>query len=258
MASRYAVLNVLLFFIILLLIFKNDEIWTPPKLAYKKEGGKKVEAQAAPLPALAVTQEPPLRESFTVIAEKNIFHPDRKEFSLLTVESAKLKVRPPLQLYGVMIANDVQTASIANPTKPLPKGERETKTIKIGDQVGDYKLTQILPDRIVLEAPGDTYEVLLYDPKSPKKRAAVKAPPRPAEKTGTLRVSPPSPLPKSPSAAPQPIPIPILPRPMVTSSEPKVESTTPMPVNPAPIPDPNILRGRRSLRPGLPPGDGGN
>jgi hypothetical protein len=37
-----------------------------------------------------------------------------------------------------------------------------------------------------------------------------------------------------------------------------VEATMPRPVSPTPIPDPSILRGKRSIRPGLPSGDGRN
>ena len=255
MASRYGVVNVLLFFVFFLLILKNFEVWTPPQLVDKKEGGKKIEAPTDLLPALAVTPGSSLRESFVVIAEKNIFHPDRKEFLTLTAEQPKATPRPQIQLYGVMITDDVQTASIANPTKPLPKGEREIKTIKIGDRVGDYKLTQILSDRVTLEAPGDTYEVLLYDPKSPKKRAEVKPPSRPAGIMSPLLAPTPAPLSTPSAAAPRPILIPSLPRPMEPPSESKVEATMPRPVSPTPIPDPSILRGRRSIGPGLPSGD---
>jgi len=254
MTSRYTFFNVLLFFVILLLILKNGEIWTPPQVAYK-EGGKKAEAQVAPLPAFSITPGPSLRESFVVISEKNIFHPDRKEYLSQTVEQAKSTPRPQIQLYGVAITGEVQTAFISNPTKPLPKGERGIKTIKIGDQVGDYKLTQILPDRVILESPGDTYEVLLYDPKSPKKRAAVKTPSRPAERTSPLPVPSPAPLPAPSGAIPRSTPIPVMPRPIGQPPEPKVESTTPEPGSPTPIPDPNVLRGRRAIRPVLPPGD---
>lgn len=256
MALKYGVVNVLLCFIIFLLIFKNDEIWTTPQLTDKKERVKKSEFSTEPPPALTVPRGSSLRESLMVITEKNIFHPDRKEFSLPAVEPAKSAIRPPIQLYGVMIINDLKTASVANPSKPIPKGERETKTMKIGDRVGEYQLTQILPDRIVLEAPGDTYEVLLYDPKSPKKRAVVKTPSKPAEVTSALPV--PMPLPTPTGVAPAPIPIPGLPRPMAPSTEPKIESTPPRSVSPAPIPDPSVLRDRRTIRPGLPTGEGRN
>ena len=256
MNLRYGVVNVLLCFILFLLIFKNDQVWTTPQMTDKKEGVKKSEFPTEPPRALPALQGSSSQESSMVIAEKNIFHPDRKEFSLPAVEPAKPAMRPPIQLFGVMIINDLKTVSIANPNKPIPKGERETKTMKIGDRVGDYKLTQILPDRIILETPGDTYEVLLYDPKSPKKRVVVKTPSKPAEVTSALPIPTTQPTPTR--VAPAAIPIPSLPRPMAPSSEPKVESTPPSSVSPAPIPDPSILRGRRILRPGLPPEEGRN
>ena len=256
MKLRYGVVNVLLCFIIFLLIFKKDQIWTPPQVTDKKEGVKKSESSTEFLRASPVPPGASFRDSLMVIAEKNIFNPDRKEFSLPAVEPAKPMSRPPIQLYGVMITNDLQTVSIANPTKPLPKGEREIKTIKIGDRVGDYRLTQILPDRITLEAPGDSYEVLLYDPKSPKKRTAVMTPSKPAEITSALPG--PTPLPTPSGVAPAAIPIPSIPRPYAPSSEPKIGFTPPPSVSPAPIPDPYPLRGRRAIRPDVPPAEGRN
>jgi hypothetical protein len=256
MNLKYGVVNLLLCLIILLLIFKNDEIWTSSRTPDKKEGVKKTESPAEPLPPLPVPQGSPLRESLMVITEKNIFHPDRKEFSLPAMEPAKPASRPPIQLFGVMIVNDLKTVSLTYPGKPVAKGERETKIMKIGDRVGDYQLTQVLPDRIILEAPGDTYEVLLYDPKSPKKRAVVKTPSKPAEITSALPI--PAAHPASAGAAPAAPPIPGLPGPMQPSVEPKVSSAPPSSGSPAPIPDPSLLRGRRILRPGLPPGEGRN
>lgn len=78
-------------------------------------------------------------------------------------------VRPQIVLYGVTIFGDYQSASVVNPGRPLRKGERETLTIKIGEKIGEYKLAKVLSDRITLEAEEDTFEVLLYDPKMPKK-----------------------------------------------------------------------------------------
>ncbi|MDO8956180.1 MAG: hypothetical protein Q7W38_04965, partial [Deltaproteobacteria bacterium] len=80
MTSRYGIVNILLFFIIFLLIFKNDEVWTLPQLEYKKEAGKIAASPTEAVPALAVTQGSSLRESLVVIAEINCFLPDRKEF----------------------------------------------------------------------------------------------------------------------------------------------------------------------------------
>lgn len=257
MKLRYGVVNVLLAFIIFLLIFKNDEIWTTPRMDSKKEGAKKSEFPAAEsLPALPVAEGSPIRESLMVIAEKNIFHPDRKEFDLPAAVPAKPAARPSIQLFGVLISNDLKAVSIANPSKPLPKGERETKMMKIGDRVGDYQLTQIMADRIILEAPGDTYEVLLYDPKSPKKRVVVKTPSKPAEVTSAFPLPTASPAPAG--VAPGGMPVPSLPRPVQPSPQTKMEPAGPMPVSPAPIPDPSTIRSRRTLRPIPTPGEGKN
>lgn len=171
MSSRYGVLCILLFFVVLLLAYKNYETWSQPlERAGKKEAAKKPQLKGEPSPAMERPKQPSSGESVLLIAQKNIFNPDRKEFPLLTVEQTRptAAARPQIILYGVMIADDTQTASVINPGRPLPKGEREIKTLKVGDPIGDYKITKILPDRITVEAPGDSFEVLLYDPRLPK------------------------------------------------------------------------------------------
>ena len=269
MSSRYGVLSFLLFFAVLLLVFKNYETWWQPQaMTSRKEAARKTEAKAEVLPATGSARGKSAGDSLGVISEKNIFNPDRKEFSILAHEQPKPPSsplsRPPIQLSGVMIADHVQTASIINPGKPLAKGERATKTLKIGDQVGDYKLTRIMPDRVTFEAPGDTYEVLLYDPKAPKRRAEVKTPVKPAEITSALPGPPPSPLPALLPAVPRTIPPPVLPVPKeLPGEQQRVEPVMPIPAIPVPPPDPSVMRGVRPARPGplmpgAPPGGGGN
>ena len=108
--------------------------------------------------------------SYVSIGQRNIFSPERREFSSTPGGQSKPTPRPQIILYGVVITPDYQSASVLNPGRPLYKGERETKTIKVGDQMGGYKLAKILPDRITMEAKGDSFDVLLYDPRAPKKR----------------------------------------------------------------------------------------
>lgn len=267
MSSRYGVLSFLLFFAVLLLVFKNYETWWQPQtMTPRKEAVRKAEAKGEVLPATGSARGKSAGDSFGVISEKNIFNPDRKEFSILipAQEQPKPPSRPPIQLSGVMITDDVQTASIINPGRPLPKGERATKTLKIGDQVGDYKLTRIMPDRVTFEAPGDTYEVLLYDPKAPKRRAEVKTPVKPAEITSALPGPPPSPLPAPLPAVPRTIPPAVSPVPKeLPREQQRVEPVMPIPAIPVPPPDPSVMRGVRPARPGplmpgAPPGGGGN
>jgi len=241
MSLRYGILGLLAFLIILLLVFKNYETWTlpmdvvPEKGAVKKSGIK-IESH----PLTEDQKEPASIASFILIAEKNIFHPERKEFPVLPDPSKDKKpmVRPQIILYGVTIAGDYKSASIAQQGRALARGERAIMTVKIGDRIGDYKLGNILPDRIMLEAQEDSFEVLLYDPNMPKKRVYARTENKPAMVTSA--VSTPAPT-TTPAASPSTIP----------SGETRPgdhvrggisESRVPTPVTPAPVPAPRTRR----------------
>ncbi|MDH4266673.1 MAG: hypothetical protein OEW45_13645 [Deltaproteobacteria bacterium] len=176
MSSRYFVLNILLFFVVLLMAFTNYETWIYPLNSLPDKGvmpkGSETKNENPPMEAFA--KEPMSSPAYSLISEKNVFSPERKEFSTTPVEQPKPPARPQIILYGVAITPDYQSASVLNPGRPLYKGERETKTIKVGDRMGGYQLAKILPDRITMEASGDSFDVLLYDPKVPKKKSEIR------------------------------------------------------------------------------------
>ena len=274
MTGRYGVLSILLFFIVLILGYENYAIWSSstPRVA-KKEGARRVEGKTDPPPGSASPEEPASREGVKVIAEKNIFNPERTEFSSQAAASmGKPVTRPQITLSGVVMAGDYQVATIINPGRPLYKGERETKTIRVGEMVGEYKLTKIMPDRIVMEGGEDSFEVLLYDPRSPKRRVEVKTPTKPATITSP---SPPAPTPTTPPPAvapspgtptsPIPRPATPIPLPRPTTPTPRASGATPegayqppgsptSPTTPPSVPDPGVWRGRRPITPAKPPG----
>jgi len=176
MSIKYLALNALLCLVVFLIAIKNYEIWSHPIELLPNTGieSKKAETKNQDPPVTASTKETmPVQspiQSNVPISVRNIFSPERREFSSTPGGQSKPTARPQIILYGVTIAPDYQSASVVNPGRFLYKGERETKTIKVGDQVGGYKLAKILPDRITMEATGDRFDVLLYDPKVPKKR----------------------------------------------------------------------------------------
>jgi hypothetical protein len=177
MSLKYGVLNFLVFSVALLFTLKNYDVWTKPiKWVPEKVVAKEVRNKPEAPPILEKEDTPASLNSFTPIAERNIFSPERKDFPITTAmrETGKPTGRPPIILYGVVITLDYQSASVLNPGRPLYKGERETKTIKVGDRMGGYKLAKILPDRITMETQGDSFDVLLYDPKVPKKKPEIR------------------------------------------------------------------------------------
>ena len=116
----------------------------------------------------------------------------------------KPPVRPKIILYGVTVVGEYQAASLANPGRPLQKGERETFTVKLGERIGEYKLAKITPDRISLEAEGDSFEVLLYDSMMPKRRMDVRTETKPTTVISTQPI-PAAPVPGTTLPASSPI-----------------------------------------------------
>lgn len=245
MSSKYGFLSFLALGVLLLLIFKNYEVWTRPiGLVPEMNVGKKPQSRPQDKPdppsAIRPQRDSASIKSYVSIAAKNIFSPERKDFPILMGDGKKELVRPQIVLYGVTIVGDYRAASVANPGRPLQKGERETFTVKAGERIGDYKLAKILSDRITLEAQGDTFEVLLYDSKTPKRRTDVRTEGRPATVISTQPTSG-TPVPGStPAAAGTPMPTPPAAQGRVT--------TPPAPATPS-APVPPARRGRMPYYP---------
>lgn len=232
--------------IVLLLAMEAGQPWTSTvPFVFGREEGKKPEAKKdakmeTPAPA-AGTDRGPSNMPYTGLAEKNIFSPERKEFPIFATPEPTKKppVRPQVVLYGVTIAGNYQSASIVQSGRALRKGEREMLTLRAGEQIGEYRLTKIMPDRIVLEGEGDSFEVLLYDPSKPKQRTVVKTEIKPATITSALPGPPASPTaePPRPGTAGTPTaPTQEVPRPTTSSPAPGMERmVTPTPVTP-PVP----------------------
>jgi type II secretory pathway component PulC len=199
MSFKYFVLNTLLCFAILLIAIKNYETWNHSIGLVPHTGivPEKSETKNENPPMIASTKEPVSTESYHLLSEKNIFDPERKDFPISTTavmaEAKKPIVRPQIVLYGVVIAADYQSATVVNPGRPLRRDEREALTLKIGEKIGEYKLAKILPDRIAMENSGDTFEVLLYDSKNPKKRMEIRTETKPV----MIASAQPSPVPYS-------------------------------------------------------------
>jgi hypothetical protein len=175
----YPVLIFLLPAVILFLPMGNGETFV--KLAFGQEGAKKTETKTEGSLPVAGTKKILSDMPYTALVEKNIFNPERKEFPIFPTETIKKNLaRPQVVLFGVTLAGDYQSASIVQIGRSLRKGEREMLTLKMGERIGEYKLAKVSSDRIALEAEGDAFEILLYDPKMPKKRTEVKAESKPA------------------------------------------------------------------------------
>ncbi len=202
-SKKYAVLNSLLCLVITLLVFENYETWNISPGGSPNAGclPNESEIKNEILPQLGSPGDPATVQSYNLISGNNIFNPERKEFfTSAAAANAPMPIAPPqIILYGVAIAGDYQSATVVKPGNPLLKGKAETQILKIGEQIGGYKLAKILPDRIAMEGNGQTFEILLYDSRNTKKRVAVKTENTPALVAST-RPALASPLGESPKS----------------------------------------------------------
>ncbi len=203
MSIKYGILNLLLILVIFLISVKAYEAWISPlEFIQDQKEIDKQELKAEPLPIKLASKEVIPMTSYITIAEKNMFNPERKDFPIQTTPGLPVKptTRPQIILYGVTISGDYQSASIVQVGRPLQKGERETFTIKLGDRIGEYRVTRILPDRVTFESDGDSFDALLYDPKTPKKRIAIRTETSPPAVTSRQPIpTPTSPVPSTAS-----------------------------------------------------------
>jgi hypothetical protein len=240
MSLRYGVLCLLLFFVVLLLFLKNYETWTRPiKFIPGKEATKKSGTKIEGSPSIVGQKDPTTIEAYILIAEKNIFNPERKDFPIIKPPMAEAPKKPPVRpkiiLYGVTVVGEYQAASLANPGRPLQKGERETFTVKLGERIGEYKLAKVSSDRISLEAEGDSFEVLLYDSMMPKRRTDVRTETKPTTVISTQPI-PAAPVPGTTLPASSPISTapakPVPPKETIAPTPPPPGPTIPTPSRP--------------------------
>jgi hypothetical protein len=253
MSFKHGILCLFLLVVIFFLAVKSYEALTHPlELIPDKGSAKKLEAKAERIPERTMGKEAVPVMSFIPIAEKNIFNPERKDFPVLggSVMSGKSLVRPQVVLYGVTIAGDYQAASLVQVGRPLQKGERETVTVKLGERIGEYRLTKVSSDRVTLETEGDSFEIFLYDPKMPKKRMAVRTETSPAGVTSTQPV-PATASPTTPSTPTSPATPRDVVRPIPSRDPIQERVAVPMPPSPGlpSLPTPDVRRGRRVIYP---------
>jgi hypothetical protein len=127
---------------------------------------------------------PPI--DFMVIAEQNLFHPERK----IPAENPQAQPPPPkpeLVLYGTLINDNTRLAYVDDLKAPVttPGRGKRLRVLRIGDLVGDFTLKEIHPDRIVLARGNEVMTVDLAELKGKRQNPAPPSAPATAPKPET-------------------------------------------------------------------------
>jgi hypothetical protein len=171
-------------------------------------------AEKNPLESLKTQTLSP--QEYRVVADENLFHPDR----IIPPEKKPESVlpKPEFILFGILITPDLKMAYLEDKKAPVStpgRGQRQT-ALKIGESLSGFSLKEVMADKVVMTRGEETIQVLLQEPGSTKARETTSGPgPRPpGPAAGIPAPSPSSPRPGMTMPTPNPtIPNPAFPQP---------------------------------------------
>lgn len=140
----------------------------PPQPQKKAETSQEATPAAAPAPS-------PL--DFSVIAEQNLFHPERKIPVDKTAEQALPK--PEFVLYGTLITDSVSIAYLEDKKMPVStpgRGKRQS-ALKKGDSLSGFVLKEIEAEKVVMVRGEEAITVPVHDTQKAKMREVAAATP---------------------------------------------------------------------------------
>lgn len=137
------------------------------QVLYKLPVAKPPSVEEDKQPDAAAVVSPSLSD-YMVIADQNLFHPDRK--IPLEKKEAQQIPKPELILYGTLITEGMSVAYVEdkkNPKTSPGRGKRQN-VMKKGDSVGGFVLKEIEADKIMLSRGDETMVVHLNQGDKPR------------------------------------------------------------------------------------------
>jgi len=111
----------------------------------------------------AATQSPSAME-YTIVAEQNVFNPERK-IPAEKKNDEKLLPKPEFVLYGTVINSDTSIAFIEDKKAPFSsqgRGKRQ-QVLHLGGTLSGYTLKELYPDRVVMLRGEDRLEITVLN-----------------------------------------------------------------------------------------------
>jgi hypothetical protein len=111
---------------------------------------------------------------YVIIAERNLFHPERKRIT--NSRGVSSDKGHDFLLYGTLITDEMSVAYLENRKSPVAtpgRGNRQT-ALKLGESLDGFTLKEVYADKVVMLRGEERVVVLLNDPERPKKRGQQK------------------------------------------------------------------------------------
>jgi hypothetical protein len=173
LARNINILNLLLAALTLVILVDAVSPLLSVKVGYKAR-------PSVPSDAPFKTEQPlvlPTPLDYTIVAEENLFHPERR-IPLEKKEEALLP-KPELVLYGTIVTGDVTLAYVEDKKAPYttPGRGKRPRVLKKGDAIGGFVLKEIDPTKITLVR-NDEVMVVNLDASKERGEGQGKTPPK--------------------------------------------------------------------------------
>ena len=185
--------------VIIISIIYSLSLLLDTKVKYTLPAAKKILAQKEE--EAAHMQTPSIAE-YTMIAEENLFHPERKIPVQKKVEQPLPK--PDFVLYGTLITDDISMAYLEDlkALQSSPGRGRRQIPLRKGEAMSGFILKDVETVKILMVRGEEKIEVYLKDDQTPKKRQIAEpvtqaAPSQPATATATTPATAPATAPAS-------------------------------------------------------------
>lgn len=109
---------------------------------------------------------------YAIIAEQNLFHPERK--IPLEAKETQPALRPDFILYGTLVSENLKMAfldDLKSPYSSRGRGKRQ-RSLKAGQSLSGYTLSEVFADKVVMTKGDEQIIVAVNDPSKPKRMAA--------------------------------------------------------------------------------------
>ena len=167
--KNITLLNILLLSAIIFMVTYTLLPFLNMKIRYTLPAQKKVLAGEE---AKQVEFSPPSPSDYTIIADENLFHPERRISPEKKVEPELPK--PDFVLYGTMVSDDLKVAYLEDLKAPrtTPGRGKRQNAVKKGDMFSGFMLKEVEADKIVMVRGEEKMIVHIIDPQKPKTREA--------------------------------------------------------------------------------------
>jgi hypothetical protein len=200
MFNRLTLINILLVIALFFLTKETMQIWVHAPEKTGSSSNKKT-IQKAGQPPLVRRASPP-KNSFRVISEKNLFHPQRKWGEGVKKEEQNQRLfsgKTPSKeiiLYGILIFGDHKIAVLGD--RKAPAKDKGIKKVGVGDSFDGFQVEEISANMVILKNEDESETIQLYK----HKEARQITPSRPVTRRPTPAPRPPR-TPKKPKSSPK-------------------------------------------------------